>query len=238
MKKDQTTFPPIQPGPHNPEFWHALGEDIPVSLAAQLQRSQLQLEALKEALAVSEQETAIARQKIEALSGKGTTAQVADHDELTGLPNRRLLLDRLKQAIALAVRQGKRVALLFLHVDEFTIIHNNLGQTAADDLLRALAQRLQACLRDADSAYRCGVDEFIVMLPGVDGHDGAATVEQKIRTQCAAPYVINGNTIDIALSMGSAVYPVDKEDSRELKQTNVLILPRQGERRNWRKRKT
>ncbi len=92
----------------------------------------------------------------------------------------------------------------------------NFGHTDGDKLLQAVAERLCACLRAADTACRYGGDEFIVMLPEVDGEQSAAVVEQKIRAQLAAPYLIDGTLITVTLSIGTAVYPVDARDHRDL----------------------
>jgi len=145
-----------------------------------------------------------------------TANHLAYHDALTGLPNRRLLLDRLNQAIAQASRQKKRVALVFFDVDGFKAINDKLGHTAGDKLLQGVAQRLSTCLRAADTACRYGGDEFIVLLPEVEGGQSAAIVEQKIRAQLAAPYLVDGTMISVTLSIGTAVYPVDAKDHHDL----------------------
>lgn len=141
---------------------------------------------------------------------------LAYHDPLTGLPNRRLLLDRLNQAIVQASRQKKSVALVFFDVDGFKKINDKLGHTSGDKLLQGVAQRLCGCLRAMDTACRYGGDEFIVMLPEVDGEQSATIVEHKIRAQLATPYLIDGSAITVAVSSGTAVYPADANDYREL----------------------
>jgi diguanylate cyclase (GGDEF)-like protein len=235
--------------------------DDPAALAAQLRKSQLELETLKDALAVIEQETSIAREKIDTLSEiesflmqensfltkknsllrselaqlakrETSSSQHAYRDELTGLPSRRVLLDRLKQAIALATRQHKRVALLFLHIEQFSQIKDKLGQEGSDKLLQALAERLNGCLRTADTVSHVGDDEFIVMLPEVDGPQSAAAVEQKIRNQLAKPYAVSGNTMPVAVTIGRAMYPVERQALHEVKEGgNVSIMPRKHDRK-------
>jgi len=200
-------------------------------LSARLQQSHVALAELRQALTASEQHSTAAQEKLEALGksnshlqrklieveGKAATAtHLAYHDALTGLPNRRLLLDRLHQAIAQASRQKKRVALVFFDVDGFKVINDKFGHTSGDKLLQGVAQRLCACLRAADTACRYGGDEFIVMLPEIDGEQGAVVVEQKIRAQLAAPYLVDGTLITVTLSVGTAVYPVDAKDYRDL----------------------
>lgn len=141
---------------------------------------------------------------------------LAYHDALTGLPNRRLLLDRLNQAIAQAARQTKHAALVFFDVDGFKEINDTLGHVGADKLLQAVAQRLATCLRAADTACHYGENEFIVLLPEIDGEFGVTVVEQKIRDQLTAAYLIDGATIRIALNIGTAVYPIHARDHRDL----------------------
>lgn len=200
-------------------------------LEAQLERSRVALAEITQALTAREQHLAAAQKNYDALVEANSLLQrklietevqaatakyLAYHDALTGLPNRRLLLDRLSQAIAQAARQKKRVALVFFDVDGFKVINDKLGHTSGDRLLQAVAQRLGACLRAADTACRYGGDEFIVMLPEVEGKQTAEVVEQKIRTQLAAPYLVDGNLVTVTLSIGTAVYPMDATDHRDL----------------------
>lgn len=172
--------------------------------------AQNKLEALAEA------NSYLRRKLMEAESKAATANHLAYHDALTGLPNRRLLMDRLNQAIAQASRQKKRVALVFFDVDGFKVINDKLGHTYGDKLLQGVAQRLSACLRAADTACRYGGDEFIVLLPEVEGERSAAVVEQKIRATLAAPYLVDGTMITVTLSIGTAVYPVDAKDHHDL----------------------
>jgi len=199
--------------------------------AQRLQQSRVALAKLTHALAASERHSAAAQKKLEALAEnisllqcklieverKAATAHhLACHDALTGLPNRRLLLDRLAQAMAQASRQRKRVALVFFDVDGFKAINDRLGHSNGDKLLQGVAQRLSACLRAADTACRYGGDEFIVLLPEFEGEQSAAVVEQKIRARLAAPYLVDGAMITVTLSIGTAVYPVDAKDHHDL----------------------
>lgn len=200
-------------------------------LRARLQQSRAALADLAQALTASERHSTDVQEKLVTLAETNSYLRLklteverkaaeanflAYHDPLTGLPNRRLLLDRLHQAIAQASRQKKRVALVFFDVDGFKVINDKLGHINGDKLLQAVAQRLSACLRAADTACRYGGDEFIVLLPEVEGEQSAAVVEQKIRTQLAAPYLVDGSMITVTLSIGTAVYPVDARDHRDL----------------------
>ncbi len=128
------------------------------------------------------------------------------HDELTGLPNRSLLLDRLKQAMAHSARQHKQVAFLFIDLDKFKNVNDTLGHAVGDKLLQQVAERLTACIRCGDTACRYGGDEFVVMLPEINGQENAAAVTEKIRSHLARDYVVDGNVIAITASIGIAVY--------------------------------
>jgi diguanylate cyclase len=188
---------------------------------ARMQRANVELAGLKNALASSQQQlrdaqnqidtlanaNARCRKKLEQLAHK--TAEVrhfAYHDELTGLPNRRLLLDRLKQAMAQAERQHKHVALLLLDLDSFKNINDQYGHEAGDKLLQQVAGRLTACVRTSDTACRYGGDEFIVMLPEIDGLENAEAVKEKIYSNLTEPYVIDGKIIALMASIGFVIY--------------------------------
>jgi diguanylate cyclase (GGDEF)-like protein len=130
----------------------------------------------------------------------------AYHDELTGLPNRRLLLDRLKQAMAQAERQHKQLALLLLDLDGFKNINDQYGHETGDKLLQLVAERLAACIRTSDTACRYGGDEFIVMLPEIDGLENAEAVKEKIYSNLTEPYVIDDKIIALMASIGFVTY--------------------------------
>jgi diguanylate cyclase (GGDEF)-like protein len=181
----------------------------------------VELADLKNALASSQRQLREAQNQIETLAVTHAqcrkklvqlahkTAEVrhfAYHDELTGLPNRRLLIDRLQQAMAQAGRQHKHVALLLLDLDGFKNINDQYGHEAGDKLLREVAGRLAACVRASDTACRYGGDEFIVMLPEIDGEESAEAVKEKIRSNLAAPYVIEGKIIALMASIGFVIY--------------------------------
>jgi diguanylate cyclase len=200
-------------------------------LGVQLRRCRAALVELEQAFTASEQHPTaggeklreleetnsyLRRELVEVETKAATANHLAYHDALTGLPNRRLLLDRLNQAIAQASRQKKHVALIFFDVDGFKLINDKLGHANGDKLLQSVAQRLCACLRAADTACRYGGDEFIVLLPEVEGEQSAAAVEQKIRAQLATPYLVDGELITVTLSIGTAVYPEDANDRWDL----------------------
>ena len=150
--------------------------------------------------------------------------QFAYHDELTGLPNRRLLLDRFNQAIARAARQHEAVALLFLDLDGFKTINDVLGHVSGDSVLKQVAARLSACVRTSDTACRFGGDEFLILLPDLKSCESAAVVAGKIRAHLAAPYFVGNTEIQLATSIGMALYPVDGMGYEDLlRQSNVAM---------------
>jgi diguanylate cyclase (GGDEF)-like protein len=140
----------------------------------------------------------------------------AYHDDLTGLPNRNLLRDRLDQAMAQAARQCKQVGLLMLDLDGFKGINDRFGHLAGDKLLRRVATRLRDCIRDEDTVSRYGGDEFVLLLTEVDGKHGLLEVAQKLSDQLARPYVVDNESVTITASIGIALYPADGNSQNDL----------------------
>lgn len=136
-------------------------------------------------------------------------AFLAQHDSLTGLPNRALLHDRLDQALANAGRHGKRIALLFLDLDRFKTINDSLGHMMGDQLLQGVALRLSACVRETDTVSRQGGDEFLIVLTDVEVPDDAARVAEKILDRLRPPFDIDGQQLGTSFSIGIALYPGD-----------------------------
>lgn len=133
----------------------------------------------------------------------------ANHDPLTGLPNRSLLLDRLDRALAQAARRGGQVGLLMFDLDEFKLVNDRFGHVVGDQLLQGVATRLQTSTRDADTVCRYGGDEFVILLPEADGRQGATVVAQKIHASLAAPFLLDGHSITVSACIGIALYPLD-----------------------------
>jgi diguanylate cyclase (GGDEF)-like protein/PAS domain S-box-containing protein len=134
---------------------------------------------------------------------------LAQHDFLTGLPNRVLLTERLSQAIRLAQRHRKQVALLFLDLDYFKHINDSLGHAIGDQLLQSVADRLAACVRATDTVCRQGGDEFVILLAEIERPQDAAHVAEKLLAALAAPQLIGGHELHVTLSIGISVYPDD-----------------------------
>lgn len=133
----------------------------------------------------------------------------ADHDHLTGLPNRKLLFYHLEHAMAQAVREGKLLATLFLDLDDFKKVNDNYGHHVADELLKAFAARLARSLRSGDVAARIGGDEFILILYDVKKAQAASIAAERILEALSAPYQIGKFTISPTMSVGISIYPQD-----------------------------
>jgi len=133
----------------------------------------------------------------------------AFNDALTGLPNRTLLTDRIRQAIADAAYHGRQFGLMMLDLDHFKEINDTMGHGAGDELLRMAAQRLLASVRPYDTVARLGGDEFSVLLPNMRKGDGLATMAGNILRELAEPFVMDGQELFISCSIGIALYPDD-----------------------------
>ncbi|WP_192805005.1 putative bifunctional diguanylate cyclase/phosphodiesterase [Noviherbaspirillum aerium] len=134
---------------------------------------------------------------------------LAHHDALTGLPNRVLLQDRLRQAIAHARRNTSQVAVLFIDLDNFKHINDSFGHHMGDRLLKAVAARLQGCLRECDSLARFGGDEFVLCLPKLPGNTSVTSVAQKIQEALVVPFDVDACQMHVSASIGISTYPQD-----------------------------
>jgi diguanylate cyclase (GGDEF)-like protein/PAS domain S-box-containing protein len=143
-------------------------------------------------------------------------AYSAQHDFLTGLPNRVLLNDRVSQAIALASRHTKKVAVLFLDLDGFKHINDSLGHPIGDKLLQSIAKRLVDCVRLSDTVTRQGGDEFVVLLSELEQSDDAAMTAKRMLQAVAEAHSINQHDLHITTSIGVSVYPDDGLDAETL----------------------
>jgi diguanylate cyclase (GGDEF)-like protein/PAS domain S-box-containing protein len=152
----------------------------------------------------------------ERLNTERTIHYMAHHDALTGLPNRRLMQDRLHQAIMSARRKQRHVAVLFLDLDRFKVVNDTLGHDSGDFILKDVAQRLQSCVREVDTVSREGGDEFVVLLPDLERPEHARVVADKILKELARPVEIGGHEIHITTSIGISHYPNDATDVNHL----------------------
>lgn len=142
--------------------------------------------------------------------------RLAYHDPLTGLPNRLLLKDRAEQALAYARRHGTRMALLLLDLDRFKLINDTLGHAAGDQLLQAIALRLQQTIRKEDTVARLGGDEFAVVLAQPDHAADAAQLARKLVSVIAQPLHIAGQELTVSASIGIGMFPEDATDPETL----------------------
>jgi len=143
-------------------------------------------------------------------------SHLAQHDFLTELPNRMLLSDRMRQAIALAQRHHSPVALLFSDVDNFKRVNDALGHVIGDQVLQSVARRLVACVRGADTVSRFGGDEFVVLLSEVARPEDAASTADKVLAALSAPHRIEQRDLNVTMSIGISVYPRDGQDAETL----------------------
>ena len=141
---------------------------------------------------------------------------LADHDALTGLPNRRLLEDRLTQALALSQRNRKQTAVMFVDLDRFKAINDSLGHAVGDLVLKEVAQRLVRQLRVGDTVCRVGGDEFVVVLPESKRSTDAANVAAKIMETLSQPVQAADRELTVTPSIGIAVFPEDGRDAAML----------------------
>jgi diguanylate cyclase (GGDEF)-like protein len=161
---------------------------------------------------------AIERKAMEsaALAMARQMAHAAEHDALTGLPNRMLLNDRVSQAIIAAPHHMKKVAVLFLDLDGFKHINDSLGHPIGDKLLQSIANRLVECARDSDTVSRQGGDEFVVLLSEVEQAEDAAIAARRMLQTVAECYSIDRHDLHVTASVGVSVYPDDGLDAETL----------------------
>src|SRR5690606_35529934 len=127
------------------------------------------------------------------------------HDELTGLPNRTLLHDRVAQALATARRRGTQVAVLFLDLDRFKVINDSLGHSVGDELLKQAAARLRHPLRLGDTLGRLGGDEFLVLCEQIESEEDAVEIATRLLDQMATPFLLDGTEVFVSTSVGIAL---------------------------------
>jgi diguanylate cyclase (GGDEF)-like protein/PAS domain S-box-containing protein len=157
----------------------------------------------------------------------------AQHDVVTNLPNRLLLNDRITQSIALALRQNKPIAVIFLDLDRFKYINDSLGHATGDELLRSISKRLLAGVRASDTVSRQGGDEFVILLSEITYPEDAATSARKILLSLNAPHSIGGHDLHIDGSIGISIYPGDGEDAETLiKNANTAMYHAKENGRN------
>lgn len=143
-------------------------------------------------------------------------SHLAQHDFLTGLPNRMLLMDRLTQAIGMANRYHKHIALLFLDIDCFKQINDSFGHVVGDHLLQEVAADIVTCVRETDTVSRHGGDEFVILLTQIENMQDSAQVAKKLLARFTLPRIIDGHELRVTLSIGISVYPENGLDADTL----------------------
>jgi len=194
------------------DAWHVVPMSTPGAAFGQLRLDLAEAVALQPAehellqFAASQAAAAIERFALQA-----DLAHAARYDELTGLPNRRLFQDRMRLALARNRREQAGGAVLFIDLDDFKCVNDQHGHAAGDQLLRAVAQRLKSCVREADTVARLGGDEFVVLLEEVASPAQVQKVADKIRKALAEPLILAGVALPASASIGIAMYPQQGE---------------------------
>jgi diguanylate cyclase (GGDEF)-like protein len=152
----------------------------------------------------------------EARAKGASMTHLAEHDILTSLPNRTLLADRLDLRVAIAQRQGRRLAVLLINLDYFRHINDSVGYRIGDLLLSAVASRITTCVRSSDTVSREAGDEFIVLLSEISRGEDAALIAEKIRLAILRPYAIASHHLHLTTSIGISLYPEDSADAGAL----------------------
>ena len=161
----------------------------------------------------------------EATRNHGKTLEsLALQDPLTGLVNRRLLAERVSTALVHARRSSSPMAVIYLDLDGFKEVNNTLGHSAGDALLKLVAGRLVATVREEDTVARFGGDEFVIVLPHPSSTAGAAKVASKLIEAVSQPYRIEGHTVSITTSAGIGIYPLHGEDADTLMKSADVAL--------------
>ncbi|MCI4627079.1 MAG: diguanylate cyclase [Candidatus Magnetoovum sp. WYHC-5] len=161
--------------------------------------------------------------------------QMAYFDNLTGLPNRKMLFEFLNKTLSIAKRYNYTAALLFLDLDKFKHVNDTLGHETGDLLLKASAKRIISCIRDSDTVARLGGDEFVVVLSSVVTKEDAANVAKKIIDTLCRTFNVNGYNCNIGTSIGISLYPYDGTDADTLiKKADIAMYNvKQGERNSY-----
>jgi diguanylate cyclase (GGDEF)-like protein/PAS domain S-box-containing protein len=173
--------------------------------------------------------TAVLQDITERKEQEERTRFLADHDELTELPNRSLFRQNLNKALQRAERSGRMLSILFFDLDRFKNINDSLGHDAGDEVLRAVAERLTACVRKIDMVARFGGDEFAVLTEGLTAEDQASTVARKILEALSKPMILAGRQYRPAASIGISTYPTDGRDAQALLKNADIAMYRAKE---------
>lgn len=160
------------------------------------------------------------------------TEHLANHDSLTGLPNRALFNDRLQRAILKARREKTMFALLYVDIDRFKEINDRFGHAAGDEVLKAACNRMMACIRDSDSLGRLGGDEFVLLLEDLRTPEDAVEIAKKFRQAIGLGVSVDGEMVPTTVSIGIAIYPTDSDNEEGLyrRADAAMYRSKQGDR--------
>jgi diguanylate cyclase (GGDEF)-like protein len=156
------------------------------------------------------------RYAIERKHSEERLTYLAQYDHLTGLVNRSLFRDRLAQAMARSKRTRQPIALMLLDLDRFKAVNDNFGHDIGDELLKAVSERLKACVREVDTVARVGGDEFTIILEGVSSEQNILAVAKRITESIATPFELKEHLLSIGISVGITIYPLDDHPLDEL----------------------
>ena len=188
----------------------------------ELERKTLELETLNNDLRVQRLQdlqrvnTALEAEVLQRRLAQHRATELALHDALTGLFNRRSLLDRLKQAIVQAARRKEGLALMFLDLDKFKEINDTFGHETGDELLKQVAEKLNAAVRESDTVARLGGDEFVILLEGFAGTSDVVKVAKKIIKANVEPHMIGAHRVKTSTTIGISFYPQDGDTAEVL----------------------
>lgn len=190
------------------EVWHKDGSLVPVEVVANIM-----LDGGSRPTHIVGSSRDITRRK----AAEDAIRKMAFYDQLTGLPNRRMMEDRLSLMLALARREQRKLSLLFIDLDRFKAVNDQHGHGAGDWLLKQVASRMGALLRESDTASRIGGDEFVILLPDARKLEDAVFVAEKILNVLEMPFVMDGGVeLDISSSIGVVMYPDQADNVRDL----------------------
>lgn len=198
------------------ENGHWAGETVGRDARGEVEGAWLALSSVKDAQSVITHYVGVISSISHLMKRQQMLEVEANHDALTGLPNRRLLQDRLNQAITRSDRAGRVLALCYLDLDGFKQINDSLGHDAGDDVLRLVAARLGNALRGEDTVVRLGGDEFVLLLGDLESEESALQFLNRLLKDIAQPMSLYGNPAEVSASIGVTFYPRDQSTPEQL----------------------